>query len=196
MLLTVAIARGIADGSVGLAYRRWSRARVRPGSTFISPSGVIRVEAVDEIDPEDITVDDARLAGADSAADVRAGLGGVPGQQVFRIRLSWAGPDPRHSLSVQDTLASDELAGLQTKLDRLDRRASGPWTRTMLELVRHQPGRRAADLAAMLERDKESFKLDVRRLKNLGLTHSLETGYEISPRGRAYLDATTPTLGE
>ncbi|MEJ7721115.1 MAG: hypothetical protein WKF58_12005 [Ilumatobacteraceae bacterium] len=31
------------------------------------------------------------------------------------------------------------------------------------------------------------FKLDVRKLKNLGLTHSLAVGYELSPRGRAYL---------
>lgn len=39
-------------------------------------------------------------------------------------------------------------------------------------------------------RDKDSFKLDVRKLENLGLTHSLETGYEVSPRGVAYLRAT------
>jgi hypothetical protein len=31
------------------------------------------------------------------------------------------------------------------------------------------------------------FKRDVRKLKELGLTHSLAVGYHISPRGRAYL---------
>lgn len=190
MLLRVAIAHGVADGSVELAYRRWSKARVRAGSTFISPSGVIRVEAVDQVDPDGITDGDARLAGAESPADVRAGLGGSSGQPVFRIRLAWVGPDPRHSLSAQTTLTPEELAPLQARLDRLDRRTSGAWTRAVLELVREQPGRRAADLSATLGHDKESFKLDVRKLKNLGLTHSLETGYEISPRGRAYLEAT------
>jgi ribosomal protein S19E (S16A) len=30
----------------------------------------------------------------------------------------------------------------------------------------------------------------VRKLKELGLTESLEIGYRISPRGQAYLDAT------
>lgn len=39
----------------------------------------------------------------------------------------------------------------------------------------------------MLGVDKEWFKLNVRKLKNLGLTESLETGYRISPRGRALL---------
>ena len=33
-----------------------------------------------------------------------------------------------------------------------------------------------------------AFKRDVRKLKELGLTRSLEVGYELSPRGRAYLD--------
>ena len=35
----------------------------------------------------------------------------------------------------------------------------------------------------------EALKLDVRKLKNLGLTISLRVGYELSPRGAAYLRA-------
>jgi hypothetical protein len=31
------------------------------------------------------------------------------------------------------------------------------------------------------------FKADVRKLKELGLTESLEVGYRLSPRGRAVL---------
>jgi hypothetical protein len=38
----------------------------------------------------------------------------------------------------------------------------------------------------------QPFKIDVRKLKNLGLTESLDIGYRLSPRGRAYLAATTP----
>jgi hypothetical protein len=33
------------------------------------------------------------------------------------------------------------------------------------------------------------FKANVRKLKRLGLTISLETGYRLSPRGEAYLTA-------
>jgi len=36
--------------------------------------------------------------------------------------------------------------------------------------------------------EKEAFKLNVRKLKNLGLTESLGTGYRISPRGRSVLE--------
>ena len=57
----------------------------------------------------------------------------------------------------------------------------------MLALIAQHPDRRAGDLAQMLDREKEPFKLDVRKLKNLGLTLSLPVGYRISPRGAAYL---------
>ena len=65
----------------------------------------------------------------------------------------------------------------------------GPWTADTLRLIQSKPATRAADLAASVGRETAPFKLDVRKLKNLGLTYSLETGYELSPRGIAYLDA-------
>jgi biotin operon repressor len=45
-------------------------------------------------------------------------------------------------------------------------------------------------LAEALGRERFALKADVRKLKRLGLTLSLEVGYELSPRGRSYLDAT------
>jgi hypothetical protein len=45
---------------------------------------------------------------------------------------------------------------------------------------------RAPDLAARMGRETLPFKRDVRKLKELGLTESLEVGYRLSPRGRAY----------
>jgi hypothetical protein len=46
-------------------------------------------------------------------------------------------------------------------------------------------------LAKKLDRQRDPFKVDVRKLKRLGLTQSFEVGYEISPRGRAFLAAVT-----
>jgi hypothetical protein len=67
----------------------------------------------------------------------------------------------------------------------MDRR--GPWTDTVLRLIAERPGVRAPDLAASLGRETLPFKRDVRKLKELGLTESLEVGYRLSQRGRAYL---------
>ena len=59
--------------------------------------------------------------------------------------------------------------------------------RDRLALIAERPAVRAGDLAESLGRERLSFKADVRKLKNLGLTLSLEIGYRLSPRGEAYL---------
>ena len=92
-------------------------------------------------------------------------------------------------------LTPEEVAELDTRLERLDRAAAhGPWTLHYLELIRQHPQRRAPDLAELVGRETAPFKIDVRKLKNLGLTVSFPVGYEVSPRGLAYL-ATRPAHG-
>lgn len=70
----------------------------------------------------------------------------------------------------------------------MDERAAAPWTRQALELIGNRPGTRAAELAPTFGWDTASFKGQVRKLKALGLTLSLETGYRLSPRGMQLLD--------
>lgn len=70
---------------------------------------------------------------------------------------------------------------------------AGPWTLTTLRLIRDHPGVRAAHLAASVHRETPKFKIDVRKLKELGLTESLEVGYQLSPRGRVVLQRVEQT---
>ena len=101
-----------------------------------------------------------------------------------------AEPDPRDVLAAAAALSDDEQADIGRRLARLDRgSAHGPWTHATLEVIRDRPATRAADLAESFGRETQAFKLDVRKLKNLGLTISLEVGYRLSPRGEAYLGA-------
>ncbi len=51
----------------------------------------------------------------------------------------------------------------------------------------------STELAAEVGRPRPDFKLDVRKLKKLGLTHSLEVGYELSPRGEEFLRRESPS---
>ena len=54
---------------------------------------------------------------------------------------------------------------------------------------RHHPrATGVGEVAAELGRDTASFKRDVRKLKELGLTESLDIGYRLSPRGEAVVD--------
>ena len=82
-----------------------------------------------------------------------------------------------------------QLREIERRLARLDRASKqGPWTQAVLRIIRDQPEVRAADLAPELGRERLPFKLDVRKLKELGLTESLPRGYRLSPRGRAALE--------
>jgi hypothetical protein len=161
---------------------------MRPGSTQRTGAGVVLVETVDEVDPETLTEDDAARAGVRSLAELRRLLERRDGAHVYRMQVRLAGPDPRVALREQAELSADDRRAVDASLDRMDgARAGGPWTRDLLRLIAERPGVRAPDLAASLGRETLSFKRDVRKLKELGLTHSLAVGYEISPRGRAYL---------
>jgi len=187
VLLDRATAEGMADGSVTLAFRRWDRPRMRPGSTQRTRAGVLEVLTVDEVDPETLTEDDAAAAGVRSLAQLLRLLDRRPGAHVYRMRVRAAGPDPRVALREQAELTEEDRRALDSILDRWDAARDAPWTRQLLRLIAEQPGVRAPDLAAALGRETPPFKRDVRRLKELGLTRSLEVGYELSPRGRAYL---------
>jgi hypothetical protein len=187
VLIDRATAEGIAAGRVTLAFRRWDVPRMRAGSTQRTVAGVLEVVRVEEVDPAAITQDDARLAGVASLDRLHRLLDRRTGARVYRMEVRPAGPDPRVALREQSELADADRRALDERLDRWDAARDGPWTREVLRLIAERPAVRAPDLAASLGRETLAFKRDVRKLKELGLTRSLAVGYEISPRGRAYL---------
>lgn len=188
MLLGRAVAEGIRDGAVTALFRRWDAPRVRPGGTQRTPAGVIRFVSVEPADEAALTEADATGAGMASLAQLRKANERGRGSQLYRIGVSFDRPDER--VQLRDTLPSaTDVALITAALDRMDRgRRTGPWTREILRLIAARPAVRAPDLAASLGRETAPFKLDVRKFKELGLTHSLEVGYELSARGRAYLE--------
>ena len=145
------------------------------------------METVDEVDPDTLSDDDARRAGVRSLAELRRLIDRRDGASVYRMQVSLAGADPRVALREQAELSDEDRRDIDERLDRWDAARGEPWTRAILRLIAARPAVRAPDLAASLGRETMPFKRDVRKLKELGLTHSLSVGYQISPRGRAYL---------
>ena len=189
MLFEQRLWAGLADGTVTVAFRRWKRPRATVGGSHRTPAGVLAVDAVAEVDPAAISGDDARAAGFGSLAELLRQLDRHGDGPVWRVDFHHAGADPREALRQAADLSGEEVAGLRARLDRLDRAArDGPWTVATLRLIGERPGVRAADLAAAAGRERHPFKADVRKLKELGLTESLEVGYRLSPRGRALLE--------
>lgn len=181
---------GIAEGNVTVAFRRWRRPTVRAGGTLLTAVGQLGIEAVDPIALDEITEVDARAAGYRSRDALLDELARRREGQVYRIRLGVLRPDPRVALRRSNTMTDAESRDVRARLSRLDARAAGgPWTQAVLETLAARPGVRAGDLCGLVGQEKTAFKANVRKLKGLGLTVSLDIGYRLSPRGEAVLDA-------
>lgn len=182
---------GLADGTITVAFRRWQRPQVIAGRSYRAPGVILDVTAVDEVDGAAITDGDARAAGFDDAESLLADLPGEPSLPIYRIEFMRSErPDPRAELAASSELDDGDVAEIDKRLDRLDRASNhGPWTRSTLRLIAEHSARRAGDLAELVGRERAPFKLDIRKLKNIGLTESLDVGYRLSPRGAAYLVA-------
>lgn len=187
MLLKQSTLAGIVDGSITLQFRRWKRPTVKSGGTLLTAVGQLAIEDVEPVAQESIAGAEARAAGFPDLESLLSTLERDGSGQVYRIRLSLKGPDPRLELRDQPP-SEDEVKKIRAQLLRLDSRSvTGAWTTGTLRAIRDRPAERAADLALELGIDKVRFKTNVRKLKALGLTESLEIGYRLSQRGEELL---------
>ncbi|MDA0178986.1 hypothetical protein OJ997_01670 [Solirubrobacter phytolaccae] len=163
---------GIAAGTITLAFRRWDKPRVKVGSQQKTRVGVVEFSSCEQVDV--ITDEDARAAGFASPEDVEARMRKTG--RVHRVGLRLVGPDPRVALR---EAPPDEAVFAQLE--------KWPWAYDYLRAIAERPAVRAPDLAESFGRETAAFKRDIRKLKELGLTISLDVGYRLSPRGEAVL---------
>ena len=188
MLFRPADLAAIAAGEVTVAFRRWKRPMAKAGGTQHTAVGVVAFDAVDRVER-----DHGRRRPPRRLRRSRGRLGDAA--QARRRPL------PDHATARRTRSADRAARGRRAERSR-PRRDRGParrgWTaraatargrRRRCARSPNAPGTRAADLAERFGRERLPFKADVRKLKALGLTESLEVGYRLSPRGRAYLEA-------
>lgn len=172
---------GIADGSITVTFRAWKRAQAKVGGRYRIAGMMIEVTDVRQVAAANITRADARRTGAPDAATVRKRLGDA--DWVWRLEFVLVGADDRIARRLDTSPA--ELDHVAARLARLDHHQ--PWTRATLDLIARNPGVVSTTLAGELGQERPAFKLNVRKLKELGLTESLDVGYRLSPRGEAVL---------
>ena len=185
MLLKRHFLDAIVDGSVSLVFRCWRKPTVKKGGAVKTAVGVLAIGDIAIIDASRITARDAKRAGYPTLNALKAELSGRDAGNIYRIEVRHAGDDPRIALRAKSRMTAAERADLLARLQRLD--GGKPWTERALGLIAEHPGVRAADLAVKARQQTIAFKVNVRKLKSLGLTESLEVGYRLSPRGRAVL---------
>lgn len=194
LLFQKAFHEGLKSGAVTLTYRRWPTARVKAGGRYrCHPIGVLEVDGISRVKVEDITTEDALRAGFEARETLIQYLAGGPAgeldaeTELFRVELHYAGDGDRVPIALEAELSAQDVQTLQKKLAKLD--AGSPWTLDTLHTIEQHPQVAARILAQKLGRERDPFKVDVRKLKRLGLTQSFEIGYELSPRGKAFLKA-------
>jgi hypothetical protein len=183
---------GLQSGAITLTYRRWQKPHVRPGGRYrCHPIGVLEVDAVEMTTVAAITEADAARAGFASREVLVAYLAELgpiaEDTELYRVELHHGGDGDRVEVALETKLTADDVAIIEKKLAAMDK--GGPWTKKTLAIIDKHPRVAASQLAKKLRRETLPFKVDVRKLKKLGLTQSFEVGYEISPRGRAFLAA-------
>ena len=185
---------GVKDGTITVTFRAWDRPRAKAGSLQRShPLGVIAIEEVTAVELRAVTDDEARKAGLrdrrELLAFVRAKLAAAtPTTLVYRIVFRFAGDADFAPSALESELTAADVAAITAALGAIDRQA-----RAILELVAAHPRTVASALAEQAGRGRASFKSDVVKLKKLGLTQSFGVGYDLTPRGRAYLAAVAAT---
>jgi hypothetical protein len=185
---------GLVSGAVTLTFRQWVTPRVKPGGRYrVHPIGVVECDGLERVTLADVSEADAVASGFSSRAELLTYFGEIASaplteqSQVWKVRLHHAGDGDRVQGAMERTLTHEGLAELRERLARLDR--IRPWTAQVLALIAKRPKVAASKLAASLGRPTLPFKVDVRKLKRLGLTQSFEVGYGLTPRGRAWLKA-------
>lgn len=178
----------IKAGKISLAFRRWDKPHTKKGSTMKTAIGVIEVTDVQVVKENSITRGDAKKAGFESVAALIAEMNKWSKTgTIYKVKVKYVSEDPRLELRERTDLSEDEFQKLKAKLDRLDK-TRGPWVLKVMKLIKRFPERRAGDLADIMQMDKFDFKINVRKLKNLGLTVSHEIGYSISPLGERVME--------
>lgn len=185
MLINADDFEAIASGRVDTAFRRWIRPTVKAGGTLTTAAGVLAIDAVDAIALDAVTKEDLARAGFMGRDELDAMIGNRQGT-LHRIRLRYLGEDPRVALSESAALSDADARSIGETLARMD--GTTPWVRRTLELIGEQAGVSAQQLAEVLGVQTSKLKSNIRRLKALGLTESLPVGYQLSPRGQAWLN--------
>ncbi len=181
---------GIKDGSITRTYRYWKRPQAVAGNFYkINPIGHIRVTAAGPTTESRIRTAHAIASGFESRKALIEYISEHKTSEatLYCVEFVYEGRR-RDKEPDQTSLADDdEFDKLAKALATRDKNSGMSWTHPTLALIGENRGASSAILAEQLGRDRAELKKDVRKLKSLGLTNSLEVGYELTDRARSYL---------
>jgi hypothetical protein len=185
-LFTLADHQRVARHEFTVTYRLWKSSHVKKGATYPSGfGGAYHILNVTLVRAGDITDKDARSAGSPDRAALLELVGKHTRTKVTaRMRLH------RVEFRYEEDAPEREMLDVEQVLIRLARldKATRPWTENALTLIERNPRVVARELAEEAGYPALDFKVNIRKLKKLGLTTSHDIGYELTELGQAALD--------
>ena len=181
MLFTTRNSEQIRSGAVTLTFRNWNRPHAKVGGVYrLRPTGAVKVTGLGTARLSEITPDDARRAGFVSVDALAEFLDLPLSAVVTKVEFALTDDVPKGTPTLTPAQVAERLAAT-------DQRSAAPWTARALTLIDAHPATRAGDLAPAMGWDTPKFKANVRKLKALGLTRSLDIGYRLTELGTRVL---------
>ncbi|HMO63212.1 MAG TPA: hypothetical protein PKC39_13550 [Ferruginibacter sp.] len=180
---------GIKHGEITLAFRKWQKPAVKNGTLLHTSIGLLKVSRIEAVKECNIVEKDAIDAGFKNKEQLMKSLSANTAGTIFKIHVAYFSEDPRIELREQTKVSTLQAAELKAALERLDRYSKqGNWTMKVLHSIEENPNLHAIGIAQLTGFEKEWLKINIRKLKNLGLTISHTVGYELSPKGKVFLN--------
>src|SRR5262245_51016342 len=108
MLFTQDAWPGLADGTITLTFRTWTKPQAKVGGRYRTGGLLLEVDAIGRVTAGAISDEDARRAGYPSADELRRMFGDHAGL-IWRIEFRCVGADDRITRRNDATLDDDKL---------------------------------------------------------------------------------------
>ena len=190
MLFKTKFSALIKAQKIETAIRKWTRPTVKENGTLITAAGQIRIISVRRSNTTRSPTKKSSKQVTQTARSWTMNLTAEVLAKFIESNLSSKEKIPVSNYGRMRIFPTLNWMPCKKSWQALDARSKTKgWPLRILEAINKEPGLLAIQHAKKLGYEKMWFKLHVRKLKNLGLTISLERGYKISPRGKVFLES-------
>ncbi len=180
---------GIKAGKVTLAFRRWKRTDLKKGSLIKTAVGTIEITDIATIKETHINDIDAKKAGFINLDSLLKSLHSEEEARIFKMHIRNYIELARPKATEKSSLSKGDINKLKAKLTQFDKYSrSGAWTNNILKTLHENPKATSTELSLKTGKTREWLQLNIRKLKNLGLTVNHDPGYELTKIGKMLME--------